>query len=83
MHFCGLSYDTRLYNKRLFKKQKTYQCTGSDPKSSFVAKLVLLLQKVASFRKVRLIVGVRYLESAHFGDFFAACGTCLYFYTRN
>ena len=47
--FCGLSYDTRLYNKRLFKKPKTHQCTGSDPKSCFVAKLVLLLQKVASF----------------------------------
>ena len=49
LHFCGLCYDTRLYNKRLFKKQKTHQCTGSDPKSCFVAKLVLLLQKVASF----------------------------------
>ena len=48
LHFCGLSYDTRLYNKQLFKKQKTHQCTGSDPKSCFVVKLVLLLQKVAS-----------------------------------
>ena len=54
------------------KKKKTHQCTGSDPKSCFVANLVLLLQKVASFRTVKLIVGVRYLESAHFGDFF--CG---------
>ena len=51
LHFCGLSYDTRLYNKQLFKKQKIHQCTGtgSDPKSCFVAKLELLLQKVASF----------------------------------
>ena len=47
--FCGLNYDTRLYNKQLFKKQKTHLCTGSDPKSYFVAKLVLLSQKVASF----------------------------------
>ena len=37
--FLWASYDTRLYNKRLFKKQKTHRCTGSDPKSCFVAKL--------------------------------------------
>ena len=41
----GYMYDTRLYNKRLFKKQKTHLCIGSDPKSCFVAKLVLLSQK--------------------------------------
>ena len=47
LHLCGLSYDTRVYNKRLFKRNK--RLTNALVVICFVAKLVLLLQKVASF----------------------------------